>query len=219
MKRLGFILLLCAGLSAAIGDFYFYGHKYQPGITVGTQPELTVAVSGNRALLLEDFELYLDTDAPAGLLPTTDYRYNEHDKIFRYNFSRPLERGAREIILKVRENANVMQKSVTVQVIQEKNLLGDLIIFPSPATRHINVCYELGSAQNISFLLYDLNGRLVLRRDFQNGQPGGRQGYNQANIDLDAYSKSPLANGVYIAALLKPGSRAVLAKEKFIILK
>ncbi|MDR1996889.1 MAG: T9SS type A sorting domain-containing protein [Candidatus Margulisbacteria bacterium] len=99
------------------------------------------------------------------------------------------------------------------------DLSGDLLLFPSPATRSVNVCYELSQPQNISFLIYDLNGQLVCRRDFISGQPGGAQGYNQVLIDLDLDSRRPLSNGVYIAALLRPGSRTVLAREKFIVLK
>jgi hypothetical protein len=95
-----------------------------------------------------------------------------------------------------------------------------LAVFPSPATENLNIFYELKSDQEISFLIYDLNGQVVLRQDFAGGQPGGRAGGNQQAFNLIAQSRRPLSNGVYIAVLLqKNGARAVLAKEKFIILR
>ena len=101
-----------------------------------------------------------------------------------------------------------------------RDLNGELVIFPSPATGSINVCYELDTSGPVNLLIYDLNGQLVCRRDFIAGQPGGSSGYNQVALDLDTYSRRPLSNGVYIAALLrKTGNRSVLAREKFIVLR
>ena len=95
-----------------------------------------------------------------------------------------------------------------------------LAVFPSPATENLNVFYELKNDQEISFLIYDLNGQVVLRQDFASGQPGGQAGGNQFALNLTAQSERPLNNGVYIAVLLRRnGSRTVLAKEKFIILR
>jgi hypothetical protein len=106
------------------------------------------------------------------------------------------------------------------KTLSSRGLAGELAVFPSPATENLNVFYELKNDQEISFLIYDLNGRVVLRQDFTGGQAGGQAGRNQFALNLTAQSQRPLSNGVYIAVLLqKNGSRAVLAKEKFIILR
>lgn len=217
MRRLGFILLLCcAGLLADIGDFYFYNQKHYNGLVIGRTPVLTVEVSYNFNILSRnDFVLKIDDIE----VPSDNYQYNDVAGIFRYVFNTPLELGERKIQLTVFYSGGVEIKEVTVNVQQEKNLRGDLVLFPSPATANINVCYELGSAQSVSFLIYDLGGQLVCRRDFISGLPGGQSGYNQVTINLDAYSKRPLSNGAYIAVLMRSGSRTVLAKEKFLILR
>jgi len=98
-------------------------------------------------------------------------------------------------------------------------LWANMMLFPSPATANLNVCYELSSAQSVSVLIYNLSGRLVCRRDFVSGSPGGSSGYNKVSIDLDTHDRRPLNNGAYVAILLRPGTRTVLAKEKFLILR
>jgi hypothetical protein len=109
---------------------------------------------------------------------------------------------------------------IAVLLAADGGLTGELAVFPSPATENLNVFYELENNQEISFLIYDLNGQVVLRQDFARGQDGGRAGVNQLALNLATQTRRPLSNGVYLAVLLrKDGVRAVLAKEKFLILR
>ena len=206
-------LLLAAVLSAAdIGDFYFDGRLYQTGGAVSARPVFTAEVaSGNGALGLADFHLRVD-----GVEVLTAGAYTYDDVIFRYVFTAPLSGGQHEITLDIGHEL----KTVWVNVLSGRGLSGELIIFPSPATENLNVFYELQNNQEVSFLIYDLNGQVVLRQDFASGQLGGQAGGNQFKLDLTLQSKRPLGNGVYIVVLLqRNGSRTVLGKEKFIILR
>jgi hypothetical protein len=206
-------LLLTAVLSASdIGDFYFDGRLHQAGGAVNERPVFTAEVSsGNGALGLADFHLLVDG---VDILTAGSYTYD--NVVFRYVFTTPLSGGQHDITLDIGHEL----KTVLVNVLSGRGLSGELIIFPSPATENLNVFYELQNNQEVSFLIYDLNGQLVLRQDFASGQIGGQAGGNQFKLDLTMQSRRPLSNGVYIAVLLqRNGSRAVLGKEKFIILR
>ena len=214
LRRIGFILLLCcAGLFADIGDFYFDGQKHHPGMIVGQKPVFKAEGDFSQVQSLDDFVLHVDGQ----IVTAHNKKYNNSS--FSCAFALPLELGEREIELWAYYSSGSFQKTVTVNVRQEKGMLSDMVLFPSPATTNLNVCYELGAAQSVSFLIYNLSGQLVCRRDFVSGRPGGNPGYNQVSIDLDTYSKRPLSNGAYVAILLRPGSSTVLAKEKFLILR
>jgi hypothetical protein len=204
---------LAAALFAAdIGDFYFDGHLHQAGAAVNERPVFTAVVSsGNGTLGLADFHLLVD-----GVDVLTAGSYTYDNVIFRYVFTAPLSSGRRDITLDIGHEI----KTVSVNVLSGRGLSGDLAVFPSPATENLNVFYELKNAQEVSFLIYDLHGQIVLRRDFASGQTGGQAGRNQFMLNLAMSSQRPLSNGVYLAVLLqRNGARTVLGKEKFLILR
>ena len=223
MKRFSFIILLlfCAMLFAdpSITGVYFDGRIFQSGNSIGRQPEVEVRVSSSYEIpFLNGLAVYLDNNAaPLNL----EYKNQINNRDFVFKFVDELPTGWHELKIEIQDDQGYRDILIlNVNVLAGRDLHGDMVVFPSPATSNINICYELGSAQSVSLLIYDLNGQIVCRRDFIGGYLGGNGGYNQVKIDLDTHSRRPLSNGVYIAVLLrKSGSRSILAREKFIVLR
>ena len=200
-----------------IGDIYFDGRPHtSDGGIIGSRPVLTVSViKTNPAedFNSSDFTLSVD-NVP---VPASSYWYIPSEEIFRCEFPDALPAGNHKIELGVQSSYGFDSRTVIVNVAEARGLSGDLILFPSPATDNMNVSYELNSAQNVSLMIYDLNGQMVLRRDFGSNQPGGQAGYNQVNVRLEGYGGRFLSNGVYIAVLKSKNS--VPVRAKFIIMR
>ena len=197
-----------------IGDFYFDGQAHVSEGIIGSRPVLTAPVTDNMEILQPaNFMLLID----GVQVDRNSYEYSIVTGMFRCALPFTLEPGRREIELRVQAVYGSAVKTVFANVAETRGVTGELILFPSPATDNINVSYELKSAQNASLMIYNLNGQMVLRRDFNMNQPGGSAGYNQVNIELRGYGGRVLGNGVYIA-VLRSGNSAPL-RTRFIILR
>jgi len=195
----------------------FDGKEFiRPGDSVGRRPEIEVrsdlpVVYGRLNVFLNAIELEVAGGAAYG------------ENSVRFRLARELPPGQHSLRIEIAVGSGPGEpRAITseIEVLAARDLHGKLLLFPSPATQSVNVSYELGTAQDLSLLIYDLNGKIVYRRDFLAGQPGGQGGYNQVEIDLVRHSRRPLSNGVYVAVLLKNSSnRSILAREKFIVLR
>ena len=73
--------------------------------------------------------------------------------------------------------------------INEENKLDDMVVYPNPTSSECNVMFDLSKNGDVNIGIYNLSGRLMLNKKFENKVSGGQ------NIELNVES---LHRGTYI---------------------
>jgi PKD repeat protein len=99
--------------------------------------------------------------------------------------------------------------TITKQVIAQFNSISEiggfnnLTVSPNPSNGYIKLSFELSEAQELSFDLYNINGKLVANLD----EPRNYNGINNRSFDL---RKIGLANGTYFLNIVsKKGTNSI----------
>ena len=113
--------------------------------------------------------------------------------IFLSGFIAPVnnDNGPSMSIMMVDEAGNVTPLSLILASLQDE-LLGDVKIYPNPATNHVTVELSIESPMPIQLILTDLSGRQLMRTDHDL-----TSGLNRLHIDLPI-----LPHGIYMVHLL-----------------
>jgi hypothetical protein len=83
--------------------------------------------------------------------------------------------------------------AVTLNIVNEHQIINESVLFPNPATNQINISFTEPTKLNKA-LLYDLSGKMVLEQDLSASL--------EANYVLNTHG---LASGVYSLSLLGDG--------------
>ena len=73
--------------------------------------------------------------------------------------------------------------------INEESKFDDMVVYPNPTSSECNVMFDLSKNGNVNIGIYNLSGRLMLNKKFENKVSGGQ------NIELNVES---LPRGTYI---------------------
>ena len=99
--------------------------------------------------------------------------------------------------------------TITKQIVAQFNSISEiagfnnLTVSPNPSNGYIKVSFELSDAQELSFDLYNINGKLVATLD----EPKSYNGINNRSFDL---RKIGLANGTYFLNIVsKKGTNSI----------
>ena len=71
----------------------------------------------------------------------------------------------------------------------EENKLDDMVVYPNPTSSECHVMFDLSKNGDVNIGIYNLSGRLMLNKKFENKVSGGQ------NIELNV---EPLPRGTYI---------------------
>lgn len=82
----------------------------------------------------------------------------------------------------------------------------DLKIYPNPASDHLTLSFNTGDPEGVVFTMFDLNGRIVLRKELS----GVVQGVNAVSLDL-----SGIQDGIYTCRIT--GEEKMFAAQKLVI--
>ena len=101
----------------------------------------------------------------------------------------------------------------------EPRLIGEPITFPSPlhlkTDREVTFQYVLSHDLNTEMFVFDVSGRIVLRRPFNARQEGGSAGFNKVTWNLYTDQGSLVSSGIYVFTLVNRESGKLLGKGKF----
>ena len=99
-------------------------------------------------------------------------------------------------------------------------VIGEALVFPNPfrqsSTEGGRLGYELSKDMNTEIHVYNMLGKLIIKRMFEPGAKGGRKGYNGLRINNETFDEGyKLSAGVYFFLIINDGN--VLSRGKMAV--
>src|SRR3989339_164159 len=196
------------------------GEKIISGDPVDLSPSFEVKVISNKGLTVYPLRAFIDNIFQENLTKVVDA---DNLGIITALYNPTLLDGTHSLKVDMTDNlGNITTREViglVVQSGQEISLQGDPLSFPNPynGVGNVNLSYVLSKDSNVALTIYDLMGNQLSKRNYSNGQNGGKAGYNEVTWDGKTTGGADLGNGIYIYLIVADGK--VAGKGKLTIVR
>lgn len=210
--------------------YYFAvdGIKLLSGDILGATSNISVVFSSESGINMGSFRLYIDgTEVTDG----TNIYYDSYstDGIFttvNYKIKTALSEGTYTIMASATDPSGILYEdertNLQVMAAGTKTVVGYVLPYPNPfdpTAGSVKLTYRLSTDTNVTIYIFDVNGRLAWKENYQSGFNGGKAGYNEVLWNgFDVFNRI-LDNDVYLIRIVESGTGKVMGKGKVVILK
>jgi len=210
-------------LSAApvFSGMQFDGRTVTGSDYIESTPRITVAVTGNN-LVFDQFQLHID-GVPVLVTNNPNYTYSPSTGMLTYYVQTALGSGLHTFQASAVDGV-VPGSSIIYSAFvagSDTEMEDKPIVYPSPATASVRICYTLTHGTDVDICIYDLKGQMVYNDHLYTGMQGAHAGYNEYRYDLKYADGRDLPNGVFVLFVVQKASdkTTILGKRKFMVLR